>query len=101
MCARHGGATLWLGAPGSRRRRRRRAMRTAVVTAKPRDHSGSGTYRALGVLALAPPILLPPIYFGIAAYAADRLSHPARHLPTSTPAQCGLTYEDVQFSSAV
>jgi pimeloyl-ACP methyl ester carboxylesterase len=40
-------------------------------------------------------------YFGISAYVADKVSHPDRFALTSTPAQYGLPYEDVSFSSTV
>src|SRR5689334_23741885 len=51
------------------------------------------------ILAIALPILLLLAYFGISAYVFDQLSHPHRSPVTSTPAQYGLTYQDVTFSS--
>ncbi len=38
-------------------------------------------------------------YVGISAYVAEKLSHPTRKALSSTPAQYGLKYEDVQFNS--
>ena len=40
-------------------------------------------------------------YFGISAFAADKLSRPQRRPLTFTPADYGLKYERVQFSSAI
>jgi fermentation-respiration switch protein FrsA (DUF1100 family) len=53
------------------------------------------------VLAIAVPVILLATYFGISAYTIDRLSRPERHALTSTPAEYGMTYEDVSFKSAV
>ncbi|HUS14189.1 MAG TPA: alpha/beta fold hydrolase [Chloroflexia bacterium] len=39
-------------------------------------------------------------YLAISVYTADRLSHPARQTLLGSPAQAGLTYEDVEFPSA-
>lgn len=43
----------------------------------------------------------PAVYLGVSAYVADRMSRPVRFALTSTPAQYGLEYEDVNFASTV
>jgi fermentation-respiration switch protein FrsA (DUF1100 family) len=46
-------------------------------------------------------VLVVLIYLGLCAYAADRLTTAVRTPLASTPADYGLTYESVQFPSAV
>jgi uncharacterized protein len=46
-------------------------------------------------------IALVLVYAGISVYVADKLSHPTRRALTSTPADYGMTYSDVDFASTV
>jgi pimeloyl-ACP methyl ester carboxylesterase len=75
-------------APGSR------------AAACPARRAGLPLRRVIAVLAATLVELLLAGYFGISAYVADKLSRPARNPATHTPADYGLTYEDVQFPSA-
>ncbi len=55
-----------------------------------------GLLIAVGVI-----LILTIVYFGICAFAATQLAASSRRPVTTTPADYGLTYEDVRFTSAV
>jgi len=57
--------------------------------------------RILLIVAATLAVILVAGYFGISAYVANKLAVPDRFALTSTPAQYGLSYEDVNFTSTV
>jgi pimeloyl-ACP methyl ester carboxylesterase len=63
--------------------------------------AGVVSQRGLLVVAAIFIVLLLAVYFGISTVMADRLSRPERHPLTETPSIYGLTYERVEFTSAV
>lgn len=76
-------------------------MSTYVVAAQPARRARFGLRRLLLILAVALAAILVAGYFGISAYAADKLSRPERFALTSNPGQYGLKFEDVTFNSTV
>lgn len=77
-------------------------MATTAIVAQPGKRVRPRLGRVLGILAVVVAAVLVLGYFGISAYVGDRLSRPDRKaLVGETPAQYGLTYEDVTFNSAV
>lgn len=76
-------------------------MATQTVVARPVTRVRPRLRRVAGIVAVAAVVLLVVAYAGIGAYVADKLSRPDRQTLVSTPAQYGLTYEDVTFGSTV
>ena len=76
-------------------------MATDIVSARPVTRVKPRLRRIVGIIAAAVVVLLALAYFGIGAYAANKLTRPDRQTLVSTPAQYGLAYEDVTFGSTV
>ncbi len=76
-------------------------MSTRAVAVQPVRRVELRRRRILLIAASVIAVILIGGYFGISAYAADKLSRPERFALTSTPSQYGLQYEDVTFNSTV
>jgi uncharacterized protein len=75
-------------------------MGTAVLRAPGRRAVYLRRHRVLWLMVASTLFLLLVAYLAVCGYTADRLSRPVRTLPAGTPAQYGLSYENVQFFSA-
>ena len=75
-------------------------MATQIVAQKRAERRHINWTRLLGRLAVVVGALLVVAYFGVSAYAADKVTHAARIDPGSC-ADFGLVCEDVQFNSTV
>ncbi len=64
-------------------------------------HVRPGLRRILSISGAVAVVIVVAGYFGISAYAADKLSRPERFALTSNPSQYGLKYQDVVFTSTV
>ncbi len=76
-------------------------MTASTVATSHRTGSPSRTRRRILIGVTVLILLALVAYIGVSAYAAERFSHPVRVLPTHNPADYGLTYETVNFKSAV
>lgn len=65
------------------------------------SHTGIISRRVVLVVTTIVVVIILAAYFGISTVMADRLSRPERHPVTDTPSVYGLTYERVEFTSAV
>lgn len=77
------------------------SISSPAVAARPAERAKSRVRRVLLVSAAVLAALLVAGYFGVSAYAADKLSRPERFALTSKPSDLGLKYEDVSFTSTV
>jgi pimeloyl-ACP methyl ester carboxylesterase len=77
------------------------SMGSSAVAAQQDKRPKIGLRRILAVVAVVIAAILIAGYFGISAYAADKLSRPERFALTSKPSDYGLKYDDVVFTSTV
>src|SRR6476620_11517278 len=94
------GAPLWYSGP-ELILNRRKTMSTTEAAVQPARRAQLRWRRILLIVAATLAVILVAGYFGISAYVANKLAVPERFALTSTPAQYGLSYEDVNFTSTV